>query len=119
MLNACRRSQPAGAYSMRRDGLPVSDVADVLAISEPQARRDIIIGAVEAGQSAAEAGRLVGVSRAYAARIARADGLTHAKRRRERARQVAWLAQSGLSPAEIADAVGLKPRTIRVMRRAR
>lgn len=119
MLNVRRRSQPAGAYSMRRDGLSVADVADVLAVSKPQARRDIIVGAVEAGQSAAEAGRLVGVSRAYAARIARADGLSNAKRRRERVRQVAWLARSGLSPAEIADAVGLKPRTIRAMRRAR
>lgn len=114
-----RRTDSFGALSMRRDGLSVDDIADVLAVPAAQVRRGIIAAGVEQGLSAAAAGRLAGVSRARAATIAREEGWTVARRQRARRKTITGLSRAGLSSVDIADRTGLSVRTVRAVRRAR
>jgi DNA-directed RNA polymerase specialized sigma24 family protein len=114
-----RRVEQMGALSMRRDGLSIADIADVLAVPTGQVRRGIIAAGVEQGLSAAAAGRLAGVSRARAATIAKEEGWTVDRRLRERRKKIAGLSRAGLSAQDIADRTGLSVRTIRSVRRAR
>jgi len=108
-----------GALSMRRDGLSVDDIANVLAVPAAQVRRGIIAAGVEQGLSAAAAGRLAGVSRARAAKIAKEEGWTVERRRRARRKTIGGLSRAGLSERDIADRTGLSVRTVRAERRAR
>ncbi|HEY8327502.1 MAG TPA: hypothetical protein VIO59_03520 [Rhodanobacter sp.] len=114
-----RRAENMGALSMRRDGLSIADIADVLAVPAAQVRRGIIAAGVEQGLSAAAAGRLAGVSRARAARIASAEGWTVDRRLRARRKTITGLSRAGLSIRDIADRTGLSERTVRAVRRAR
>lgn len=114
-----RRAENMGALSMRRDGLSIADIADVLAVPAAQVRRGIIAAGVEQGLSAAAAGRLAGVSRARAATIAREEGWTVERRRRAWRAKVAGLSRAGLSARDIASLTGLPERTVRAERRAR
>jgi predicted ArsR family transcriptional regulator len=115
-----RRAEQFGALMMRqRDGLSVADIADVLALPEPQVRRGIIVSGVEQGMSAAAAGRLAGVSRTRASVIARGQGWTMDKRLSTRRLKIAKLSKGGLSSDEIAVCLGLSPKTVRSARRAR
>lgn len=114
-----RRTDSFGALAMRRDGLSVDDIADVLAVPAAQVRRGIIAAGVEQGLSAAAAGRLAGVSRARAARIASAEGWTVDRRLRARRKTITGLSRAGLSIRDIADRMGLSERTVRAVRRAR
>lgn len=114
-----RRTDGTGALSMRRDGLSVDDIAEILAVPAAQVRRGIIAAGVEQGLSAAAAGRLAGVSRARAATIAREEGWTVERRRRARRKTITGLSRAGLSSVDIADRTGLSVRTVRAVRRAR
>lgn len=114
-----RRVEQMGALSMRRDGLSVDDIANVLAVPAAQVRRGIIAAGVEQGLSAAAAGRLAGVSRARAAKIAKEEGWTVERRRRARRKTIGGLSRAGLSERDIADRTGLSVRTVRAERRAR
>ncbi|TAM13373.1 MAG: hypothetical protein EPN65_22455 [Pandoraea sp.] len=114
-----RRTDAIGALSMRRDGLSVDDIADVLAVPAAQVRRGIIAAGVEQGLSAAAAGRLAGVSRARAATIAREEGWTVDRRLRARRKTITGLSRAGLSVRDIVDRTGLSERTVRAVRRAR
>jgi predicted ArsR family transcriptional regulator len=113
-----RRAEQFGALMMRsRDGLSVADIADVLALPEPQVRRGIIVAGVERGMSAAAAGRLAGVSRTRAAVIARNQGWTVDRRLDARRQKIAKLSKGGLSADEIAVRLGLSLKTVRSVRR--
>jgi ActR/RegA family two-component response regulator len=106
------RARALGAFLMRTGGAALADVAAVMALPLPDARKAVIVGAVESGARPVDAARLAGVSRAYAAQIARAAGWTHAQRRAARRERVAWLAASGVGTDEIARRLGVPRRTV-------
>ena len=113
-----RRAEQAGALMMRRDGLSIDDIADVLAVPAAHVRRGIIVAGIEQGMSAAAAGRLAGVSRARAATIANQEGWTVAQRGAVRRQKVTGLSRAGVGTNEIALRLGVSPHTVRAVRRA-
>jgi DNA-binding CsgD family transcriptional regulator len=120
LLPTERRAEQVGALMMRRvDHMSIDEIADVLAVPAAQVRRGIIVAGVEQGMTAAAAGRLAGISRARAARIANEEGWTVDRRLTLRRRKIVGLSRAGVPADEIAGRLGLSPHTVRAIRRGR
>lgn len=108
-----------GVASMLRDGADVEEIADVLAVSVSTVRADAIVSAACSGVPLAAIARRVGVSRAYASRIARANGVSIRARITARvAKRRARVARTTAQTVEqIARRVGVSVRTVTQDRR--
>jgi len=107
-----------GVAAMLRDGADVAEIADVLAVPLATIRRDAIVNAVRAGRTPSEIARTLGVSRAYAARVAKSQHRDHARTIAARRRRVEKLTRQGRSKAEIAAMLHVSARTIAADRAA-
>ena len=112
------RTRRMGITSMLRDGADVAEIADILAVPVGTIRRDAIIAAVRDGHTPAEIARALGISRAYAARVAKSQHRDHARTIAARRRRVEKLTRQGHSKAEIAAMLHVSARTIAADRAA-
>jgi uncharacterized protein YerC len=113
------RTRRMGVASMLRDGAGIEEVADILGLTVAAVRIDAIIDAVvDHHRPAADIAREIGVSRAYASRVARAHGARVRERIAEQvaARQKRVAAARQRSTTALARRERVSVRTIRIDR---
>jgi len=101
-----------GVASMLRDGAAVSEVAEILAISEAQVRRDAISAYLDAGEMPVAIAERLAVSRAYVSKVGREAGWSQRAAIEARRAQVERLTHEGLDAAQIADHIHVAVRTV-------